>query len=70
MFEFRMKSYVRNTINLSCANIVFPSVIFSWGIMKLMLEDGDQAGLIYAGRLSRWFQKSLLKSDFAYNPGR
>ena len=27
IFEFSVKSYVRNTINLSCAKIVFPSVI-------------------------------------------
>jgi hypothetical protein len=27
IFEFSAKSYVRNTINLSCAKILFPSVI-------------------------------------------
>jgi hypothetical protein len=28
VFEFSVKSYVRNTINLSCAKILFPSVIY------------------------------------------
>jgi len=27
IFEFSVKSYVRNTIKLSCAKIMFPSVI-------------------------------------------
>ena len=27
IFEFSLKRYIRNTINISCAKIVFPSVI-------------------------------------------
>jgi len=48
VFEFSMKSYVRNTINLSCAKIMFPSVISSFVgmIMKFMVLyltfDGGQ----------------------------
>jgi hypothetical protein len=29
IFEFSVKGYVRNTINLSCAKILLPSVIFT-----------------------------------------
>ena len=37
IFEFSMKSCVRNTINISCAKIVFPSVIDQ--IHELILDD-------------------------------
>ena len=30
IFEFSVKSCVRNTINFSCAKIVFPSVMGHW----------------------------------------
>ena len=33
IFEFSVKSYVRNTINLSCAKILFPSVISDYWLV-------------------------------------
>ena len=38
VFEFSAKSYVRNTINLSCAKIVFPSVINVWAAATYVQE--------------------------------
>jgi hypothetical protein len=33
IFEFSVKGYVRNTINLSCAKILLPSVIINWVVL-------------------------------------
>jgi hypothetical protein len=49
------KIHQEQTFFLMGQKSLLTSVIFPWEIMKLMLEDGDQASLIYAGRPSGWF---------------
>jgi len=47
IFEFRVKSYVRNRINLSCAKIIFPSII---------IDVVERACMVW--RLRRWKHSS------------
>jgi hypothetical protein len=54
IFEFSVKSYVRNTINLSCAKILFPSVSatkwfarFSWNLVCGFFTARYRANMIF-----------------------
>jgi hypothetical protein len=56
MFEFSVKSYVINTINLSCAKILFPSVVGVFvGFSRIFLVGI----LIFKGLTARHLYKSF-----------
>ena len=59
IFEFSVKSYVTNTINLSCAKILLPSVILTWH-WPVGLDNGHCGCLLWS-RLQIFFGCLILR---------